>query len=131
MKTAWKTSWLLLGLTGLAAGIANGLLGTGGGTLLVPALTLLYRLEQHKSHATTLCVILPAAAVSAFVYMRNGFMDGPLILKVMAAGVLGGVLGARLLPKVSTGRLRVLFGLFMLIAGGRMLWTCFFTSSGF
>lgn len=131
MKTAWKTSWLLLSLTGFAAGIANGLLGTGGGALLVPALTLLHRLEQHKAHATALCVILPATVVSAFVYMRNGSMDWPLILKIMISGVLGGVFGAKLLPKISSSRLRVILGLFMLAAGGRMLWTCFFTFSGF
>jgi uncharacterized membrane protein YfcA len=130
MKTHWTNSALFLGLTGFAAGLANGLLGTGGGTLLVPVLVSCRRLEQHKAHATTLCVILPIAVISAFIYMKNGFMDWPLICKITFSGILGGVTGARLLPKISAGWLRAALGFFMLISGGKMLWTCFFTSPG-
>jgi uncharacterized membrane protein YfcA len=130
MKTHGICSALFLGLASFAAGLINGLLGAGGGAVLVPALTLRRRLEQHKAHATALCVILPTAIISAFIYIKNGFMDWPLILKLALSGILGGVTGARLLPKIPAGRLRAVLGLFMLISGGKMLWTCFFTPPG-
>jgi uncharacterized membrane protein YfcA len=131
MKSHWTSSALFLGLAGLAAGLVNGLLGSGGGTLLVPVLASRRRLEQHKAHATTLCVILPTAVISTFIYAKNGFMDWPLILKITLSGILGGVTGALILPRVPTGWLRAALGCFMLISGGKMLWTCFFMSPGF
>ncbi|HQO42844.1 MAG TPA: TSUP family transporter, partial [Bacillota bacterium] len=39
-------------LIGFAAGLVNGIFGSGGGTILVPCLVFLMGIEDHKAHAT-------------------------------------------------------------------------------
>ena len=51
-----KFRWLLAG--GLA-GLVNGFFGGGGGSVLVPLLTQLCKLDQRRAFATSVAVILP------------------------------------------------------------------------
>ncbi|MBQ6692552.1 MAG: sulfite exporter TauE/SafE family protein, partial [Clostridia bacterium] len=54
---------LLLILTGFLAGVAAGM-GMGGGTLLIPALTLLLGVPQHMAQGVNVAAFLPAAAAA-------------------------------------------------------------------
>ena len=51
--------------TGMVVGWLSGLLGVGGGTILVPILTLLFGLEQHHAQGVSLVMILPTAIAGA------------------------------------------------------------------
>lgn len=102
--------------------MANGLFGSGGGTIAVPAMVLLLGVEEHKAHATAISVILPLTLVSAFFYIYNNYVDWSLTLKVVAGGVVGGYIGARLLNICPTKILRKVFGVFMVVAALRMLY---------
>lgn len=106
---------------GLAAGIANGLFGSGGGTIAVPAMVYLLEEEEHRAHATALLIILPLTLVSCYFYLANHFVDWDITWKAMVGGVAGGVIGAFLLDKCPSGLLRKVFGIFMLIAAFRMI----------
>jgi len=116
-----KKKWTLP--IGLIVGLANGLFGAGGGTVLVPALEKFKPLETHKAHASALAVILPLSVVSAVVYVWGVDVDWPAVGLVSAGGIVGGVVGAKLLSKISAGWLNIIFGLFL--AGGaiRMLFS--------
>ena len=116
-----KKNWTLP--IGLAVGLANGLFGAGGGTVLVPALERFKPLETHKAHATSLAVILPLSIVSAVIYVWGVEVDWPAVGLVSAGGVLGGIIGARLLKKISAGWLNMLFGLFLAAGATRMLFS--------
>lgn len=109
------------GMLGLIAGVVNGLLGSGGGTILVPFMQKSLKVEQHKSHATTVAVIAPLCLVSAFFYMGNQAVEWGVLLAVSAGGVVGGLLGAKLLNKISGRWLHVLFGALMIASAVRML----------
>jgi len=106
---------------GLVVGLANGLFGAGGGTLLVPALERFKPLETHKAHATALAVILPLSVVSAMIYIWGVDVDWAAVVFVSAGGVVGGVIGAKLLTKLSAGWLNMMFGLFLAAGAIRML----------
>jgi len=108
-------------VTGVAAGIANGLFGAGGGTLLVPALEKFLHMETHKAHATALAIILPLSLLSVFFYMRSGDTPWTAVLWISAGGVIGGFIGARLLNKLTAPWLHKLFGLCMAAAAVRMI----------
>ncbi|HHZ17221.1 MAG TPA: sulfite exporter TauE/SafE family protein [Peptococcaceae bacterium] len=112
---------LRLGGIGLLTGIINGLLGIGGGTILIPALTFLLQKEQHTAHGTSLAIILPTAMVSTFVYQANNHIDWPLAFKIALSGMIGGYLGANLMEHIPAASLKKLFGIFMAIAGLRMV----------
>lgn len=106
---------------GLAAGTANGLFGSGGGTIAVPAMVFLLEEEEHRAHATALLIILPLTLVSSCFYLANHFVDWNLTWKAMAGGVAGGIIGAFLLNKCPSDLLRKVFGIFMIIAALRMI----------
>jgi len=114
-----KKKWTIP--TGLIVGLANGLFGAGGGSLLVPALERFKPLETHKAHATALAVILPLSIISALVYIWGVDVDWLAVGWVSAGGVVGGVIGARVLSKISGAWLNMLFGLFLAAGAIRML----------
>lgn len=108
-------------LIGIVTGMANGLFGSGGGTIAVPAMVLLLGVDEHKAHATAISIILPLTIVSAFFYISNQFVDWSITWKVTAGGVVGGYLGARLLNICPSNILRKIFAVFMIAAAFRML----------
>ena len=102
------------GILGIVSGIVNGLLGSGGGTILVPFMQKSLHVEQHKSHATTVAVVAPLCIVSAF-------LDWWVLLAVSAGGIVGGIAGAKLLQRISGRWLHWIFGGLMLASAVRML----------
>lgn len=108
-------------LTGAVTGLANGFFGAGGGTILVPAMERLMKLEEHKAHATAIAVILPLSVISAFLYARKVDIDYSLLLWVSIGGIAGGYTGARLLGKIPKKWLHIIFGGFMIAAAARMV----------
>lgn len=108
-------------LIGLVTGMANGLFGSGGGTIAVPAMVLVLGVEEHKAHATAIAIILPLTLMSAFFYISHHYVDWTITYKTMLGGVAGGYLGARLLNICPSRILRKVFGVFMIAAAVRML----------
>lgn len=106
---------------GLVTGAANGLFGSGGGTIAVPAMVLLLGADDHKAHATAIAIILPLTVLSSFFYIGNHYTDWDLTIKVILGGLVGGYIGAKLLQVFSSKLLRKIFAVFMMIAGVRMM----------
>ena len=78
-------------LGGFGAGVINGLLGAGGGM------------------------------VSAILYLVQGRVTGMDALPWLPGSLLGAYLGSRLMPEISTGWLKLVFGGLMLWGGIRLL----------
>ena len=115
MKERWKG---LLG--GAAVGLLNGLMGAGGGMVLVPLLDKL-GVTGKSSHATSLAVIVPLSAVSAFLYWRQGWLSLDQGLPLLLPGLMGGVVGGLLMGKIKLGWLKAAFGVLLLWGGLRNL----------
>ena len=108
-------------LIGIFTGFVNGIFGSGGGTLLVPILNNIVKVAEHKSHATALAIIIFLTSASSVIYVSRGTYDISLTLKVAIGSVIGGILGAKLLCKVTGKFLRISFGTIMIIAALRMV----------
>lgn len=108
-------------LIGLFTGFINGVFGSGGGTLLVPILNNIVKVEEHKSHATALAIIVFLTGASSAVYISKGTYDIGLTFKVAIGSIIGGVIGAKILCKVTGKFLRISFGSIMIIAALRMV----------
>lgn len=114
-------NFFIISIVGILTGLVNGLLGIGGGTILIPAMVFMLKEKQHVAHGTSLAVILPTAFVSALIYKYNQNLDLNLSFKVALGAMLGGYLGAKLMNLLSPPSLKKIFGLFMMIAGLRMV----------
>ena len=103
------------------AGIVSGLLGIGSGALKVPAMDLAMRLPIKVSTATSNFMIGVTAAASAGVYFARGDIN-PFIAAPVAAGVLGGATaGSRLLGRIDSAVIRVIFVAVLLWVSAEML----------
>jgi uncharacterized membrane protein YfcA len=106
---------------GFLAGAAAGLLGVGGGTLIIPFLTLAVGVSQHAAEATSLLVILPTAVVATIVLRRKGIGDAGLALRIGAIGAAGGVIGALVALALPAHVLRYAFALLLGVVAVRLL----------
>ncbi len=114
--------WALrAGAIGIAAGLLSGLFGVGGGIVMVPLLVALLGLDQRRASATSLLAIVPIAAASAVGYAVNGNVDLGAGLLLLLGGLLGGQLGARLLPRTPIATLQLWFGVLSLATAVRLL----------
>lgn len=120
-RKGFIVKYLKYAVIGLVTGIANGLFGSGGGTIAVPAMVHLLGAEEHKAHATAISVILPLTVVSSLYYISKGYADWGLTVKVVSGGLAGGYIGARLLNVCPENVLRKIFAVFMAAAGIRMM----------
>ena len=108
-------------LIGLAAGVAAGLLGIGGGALFVPALVLVLDLPQVDAEATSLLAIVPVALVGAVrqrgygnVRVRDGLLVGALAIP----GALLGVVLVNVLPERAV---EIAFACLLLFVAARLV----------
>ena len=106
---------------GLATGLINGLFGSGGGTLVVPALVFLLGIEDYKAHATAISIILPLSIISSYIYFKNNIIRFDIGLTIILGGVIGSILGAKLLNKVPIPILRKIFGSVIIYTAIRMI----------
>jgi len=114
---------LLAGLVafGVVTGVAAGILGVGGGILMVPFLTLVVGMPQHAAEATSLLVVLPTAIVASFVLQRRGVGDLGVALRFGVVGAVGAAGGALLALALPGRSLRVVFALFLMLVGLRLV----------
>ena len=105
-------SFIIYLLVGFASGIIGGM-GMGGGTILIPALTILLGVNQHIAQATNVIAFLPMAAIVLPRHKKNGLLrtdDVWIVLPALITTVLGGLVMAALPVEV----LKKLFGLFLI-----------------
>ena len=61
--------YLWYGIAGVLSGVLGGM-GMGGGTLLIPLLSLFYSVGQHTSQAVNLISFIPMAIVALIIIFR-------------------------------------------------------------
>jgi uncharacterized membrane protein YfcA len=113
--------YVALAAFGVVTGGAAGLLGVGGGTLMVPFLTLAVGMSQHAAEATSLLVVLPTAIVASLVLRRRGVGDLGAGLRIGLLGAAGGVLGALLALALPGHVLRLVFACFLALVSVRLI----------
>ena len=94
----WRLSRLTLTVTGLLVGVISSALGVGGGFLLVPIFSAIYRLPMYVLVAATIPYVIVLSAVGLFTYsVIVPAFTGVLIPPEWAWGFFaaaGGILGA-------------------------------------
>ena len=102
---------------GFFAGLVSGFFGAGGGLLLIPFFSLYLKEDEVKSRATTIFCIFFLALVSSFFYLKNSSIDWVVGIKSGIGGIICGFIGSKLLNKISSIWLNILFVIFLIYSG--------------
>ena len=101
-------------LFGVIAGVFGGL-GMGGGTLLIPLLTIFFGYEQKLCQGINLISFLVMALISLIIHHKNGYLCIKNIFYIILPGVVFSAGGALLAGFLPSNVLRIGFGVFLCI----------------
>lgn len=106
--------WFLLIaiLSGLFAGM-----GMGGGTFLIPLITLLMNVEQEVAQCINLLVFIPMAVVDIIIYSKKKYIDYKNWWIISFPAVIISTLGALVAFKLPGNVLKIIFGSFISLIG--------------
>jgi uncharacterized membrane protein YfcA len=113
--TLTNKALVLLLLQGLAEGTLTGLVGAGGGFLIIPALVLISKLPMPMAVGTSLLIIGVKSFIGFAASISNTKFNTPLFLGVVAAAIIGMLLGIYWSKQVPAQRLKRAFGVFVLL----------------
>ncbi|MFE0700966.1 sulfite exporter TauE/SafE family protein [Streptomyces sp. NPDC058872] len=106
-----------IAVEGLVVGAVTGLVGSGGGFLVVPALAVLGGLPMGVAVGTSLLVIGMKSFAGLAGHLSGVEVDWGLALLVTAAAVVGSLVGGRLAGRIPQDALRTAFGWFVVVMG--------------
>ncbi len=116
-----KSGVLFLCLCALAAGVVNGIFGTGGGIVIVFALSRFSRthaaISKKDIFAATLFACFAMSLSSAAIYALSGKASPEDALPYLLPAAAGGVFGALLMDRIKASVLSKIFALLVIWAG--------------
>ncbi|MGN1200963.1 MAG: TSUP family transporter [Candidatus Caccovivens sp.] len=101
-------------LAGFVSGIFGGL-GMGGGTLLIPILTIFLGFDQKLSQGLNLLSFLVMAIFSIFIHYKNGYIVTKNIFWIIFFGIIFSIFGAILMSFLPSKILKMIFGGFLCV----------------
>lgn len=116
-----RKNWGLI-LSGILAGMVNGLFGAGGGMVLVPLLSLLTGLDDREIFPSSISIILPICLVTLTVTALTSSPVWAEALPYLPGSALGGLAAGLWGKKIPTVWLHRGLGILILWGGIRYLW---------
>lgn len=115
-------------ITGLGAGVVAGLFGVGGGIVIVPALLVLFKIEalspdhlMQMAVATSLATIVVTNSLATWKQQQRKSINWQAVAYYTPGILLGAWLGALTAVRLHGGVLQILFGIFEIIVGSKMI----------
>lgn len=105
---------VLLVLSGIAAGALGGM-GMGGGTILIPVLTIFFGAEQKQAQAINLVAFIPMAIASLIVHVKNKRVETKGILWIIIPATVLSLAGSMVAQAINGEILKRIFGGFLLL----------------
>lgn len=98
----------------LIAGFLGALTGLGGGVVLVPLLTIFFKVDLHYAIGASLVSVIATSSGSAAAYVKEGFSNIRIGMFLEIATTLGALLGAYLTAKIPTNAIAIIFGVVLI-----------------
>ena len=118
-----QNATLAILVTGLVAGVMSGMFGIGGGLVIVPALVILFGLDQKTATGTSLfALLLPVGLLAVIDYGQQGKLNWKYGLLIAPGLLLGALVGSKINRLLSDLMLkRVYAGFLVLVAAYYLL----------
>ncbi|MBQ8845213.1 MAG: TSUP family transporter [Clostridia bacterium] len=104
--------WYLV--AGFFSGVFGGL-GMGGGTLLIPILTIFFNFNQKLSQGINLMSFLVMALFSLFIHYKNGYIVTKKLHFIIISGIIFSCVGSLIISVIPSNVLKIIFGVFLCI----------------
>ncbi len=112
--------WFALLLT-FTVGFASGLFGIGGGSIIVPAMILLFLFPPHVAVGTSMFMVFLSAIVNSVTHISLGNVPWLYTIPVVPAAYFGAKLGAKLNQKMKSETLVLALRIILLLLGIRSI----------
>ena len=106
-------NFLYFGLAGLVGGVLGGM-GMGGGTVLIPLLTIFLKTPQITAQIFNLITFVPMAIIALIVHKKNGLLKLKGLLYLIIPATLFAILGGCLSNAINGDILKRIFGGFLI-----------------
>ena len=113
--------WFAVMLT-FGIGFASGLFGIGGGSIIVPAMILLFLFPPHVAVGTSMFMVFLSAIVNAASHITLGNVPWLYTLPVVPAAYAGAKIGAALNKRLNSETLVTALRIILLITGIRSIY---------
>jgi uncharacterized membrane protein YfcA len=107
---------LVVGTISSLAGFLGALTGLGGGTILVPILTLIFKVDIRYAIGSSLISVIATSSGAAAAYVKEGFTNIRVGMFLELATTVGALIGVFLATKLSTSLIAIVFGMVLLIS---------------
>ncbi len=105
---------ILYGISGLAGGVLGGM-GMGGGTILIPILSVFFGLDQQIAQGINLIGFIPMAIIALIIHLKNKLVDFKKVLFIVLPGIITCVLGCYIAKALDGDILKRCFGGFLIL----------------
>jgi uncharacterized protein len=105
---------ILVAAGSFLAGLLGSLTGLGGGVVLVPLLTLFFKVDIRYAIGASLVSVIATSSGAAAAYVKEGFSNIRIGMFLEIATTVGALVGAFLAAFISTKALAVIFGVMLL-----------------
>ncbi|KAK4532078.1 hypothetical protein CCYA_CCYA10G2935 [Cyanidiococcus yangmingshanensis] len=120
---------LTIGVVGCIAGFLSGLMGVGGGTIVVPVLSLVGGFSQRAAQGTALMAMVLPAMAGSITHWRLGHVQSELLLGLLTGVSLGSWFGGGVALRLPYIRLLQVSSLLFVLIGARIIVTANSSSS--
>ena len=105
---------ILVASGSFVAGLLGALTGLGGGVVLVPLLTIFFKVDIRYAIGASLVSVIATSSGAAAAYVKEGFSNIRIGMFLEIATTVGALCGAFLATVVSTKFLAIIFGAVLL-----------------
>lgn len=112
--------WFALILT-CGIGFASGLFGIGGGSIIVPAMILLFLFPPHVAVGTSMFMVFLSALVNSASHISLGNVPWLYTIPVVPAAYIGAKIGANLNQRIQSETLVFALRIILLLLGVRSI----------
>lgn len=110
-----QIGWLVV--IGLGAGFTAGLLGVGGGLIMVPAFTLVLRMQVKEIIASSLVAVAMMSVTSLIGHLIAGHIDWSYALPLAIGVIPGARLGSHFTAVASDRTMKLVCGALLVVFG--------------
>jgi len=119
--------WFALLLT-FFVGFASGLFGIGGGSIIVPAMILLFLFPPHVAIGTSMFMVFLSAIINSITHISLGHVPWIYTAAVVPGAYMGAKIGAHLNKHLNSETLVIILRLVLLVLGLRSIYEGIFSS---